>query len=36
MRSEDAFAHGLNERVPLSAIDGALVQWHALLTELAK
>ena len=36
MRSEDSFAHGLNERVPLSAIDGALVQWHVLLTELAK
>ncbi|MGE0582545.1 MAG: M20/M25/M40 family metallo-hydrolase [Steroidobacteraceae bacterium] len=36
MRSEDAFAHGLNERVPLAAIDGALVQWHTLLTELAK
>ncbi len=36
MRSEDSFAHGLNERVPLAAIDGALLQWHALLTELAK
>ncbi|MGD9599460.1 MAG: M20/M25/M40 family metallo-hydrolase [Steroidobacteraceae bacterium] len=36
MRSEDAYAHGLNERVPLAAIDGALVQWHTLLTELAK
>ena len=36
MRSEDSFAHGLNERVPLAAIDGALVQWHVLLTELAK
>jgi acetylornithine deacetylase/succinyl-diaminopimelate desuccinylase-like protein len=36
MRSEDAFAHGLNERVPLAAIDGALVQWHSLLTELAQ
>jgi acetylornithine deacetylase/succinyl-diaminopimelate desuccinylase-like protein len=36
MRSEDSFAHGLNERVPLAAIDGALLQWHVLLTELAK
>ena len=36
MRSEDSFAHGLNERVPLAAIDGALIQWRTLLTELAK
>lgn len=36
MRSEDSYAHGLNERVPIAAIDGALVQWHTLLTELAK
>lgn len=36
LRSEDSFAHGLNERVPLDGIDGALLQWHTLLTELAK
>lgn len=36
LRSEDSFAHGLNERVPLAGIDGALLQWHVLLTELAK
>ncbi|GMU69126.1 MAG: putative peptidase [Steroidobacteraceae bacterium] len=36
MRSEDEFAHGLDERVPLTAIDGALQQWQVLLTELAK
>jgi len=36
MKPSDAYAHGLNERIPLAAIDGALVQWHILLKELAK
>jgi carboxypeptidase PM20D1 len=34
MRSEDGFAHGLNERVPVAGISGALDQWHSVLTEL--
>lgn len=34
MRAEDGFAHGLNERVPVAGIPGALEQWHSVLTEL--
>lgn len=36
MKASDDFSHGLNERVPLDAIDGALLQWHSVLTDLAK
>lgn len=36
MHPKDNFAHGLNERVPLDSIDGALLQWHSLLTDLAR
>ena len=36
MRNEDAFAHGLNERVPVSATARGLAHWYVLLTELAK
>ncbi|GGE10525.1 peptidase M20 [Polymorphobacter glacialis] len=36
MREEDAFAHGLNERIPLAAIAPALRHWQVLITELAK
>ena len=32
----DDFAHGLNERVPVSAVARGLAHWHVLLTELAK
>ncbi len=35
MKPTDMFAHGLNERVPVATIDGALDHWHTLLTELA-
>jgi acetylornithine deacetylase/succinyl-diaminopimelate desuccinylase-like protein len=35
MRASDEFAHGLNERAPVAAIDGALDHWHVLITELA-
>lgn len=35
MRAEDEFAHGLNERAPVAAIDGALDHWHVVITELA-
>jgi len=36
MKPEDGFAHGLNERVPVEAIPGALQQWHEVITTLAK
>ncbi|HWR95583.1 MAG TPA: M20/M25/M40 family metallo-hydrolase [Arenimonas sp.] len=36
MRNEDAYAHGLNERVPVSATGRGLTHWHVLLKELAK
>ncbi|MGZ3375714.1 MAG: M20/M25/M40 family metallo-hydrolase [Phenylobacterium sp.] len=36
MKSSDDFAHGLNERVPLATIDGALFQWESILKDLAK
>ncbi|HEY5849789.1 MAG TPA: M20/M25/M40 family metallo-hydrolase [Lysobacter sp.] len=36
MRPTDDFAHGLNERVPVSALDGDLDHWHVLLTEIAR
>ena len=36
MKSSDDFAHGLNERAPVDAIDGALAHWEVLLKELAK
>ena len=30
------FIHGLNERAPLAAIDGALAHWESILRDLAK
>lgn len=36
VRPEDDYSHGLNERVPVSAIARGLKHWHVLLTELAK
>lgn len=36
MKDSDEFAHGLNERVPVSAIDGALAHWDTLLKTLAR
>lgn len=35
MKPSDMFAHGLNERVPVATVDGALDHWHVLLTTLA-
>lgn len=35
IRAEDAFAHGLNERVPEAAIAPALKHWEVLLRRLA-
>lgn len=36
MKDSDEFSHGLNERVPVSAIDGALAHWDSLLRSLAR
>ena len=36
MKASDDFAHGLNERVPVDTIDGALFQWESILKDLAK
>jgi acetylornithine deacetylase/succinyl-diaminopimelate desuccinylase-like protein len=36
MKSSDDFAHGLNERAPVDAIDGDLAHWESLLKDLAK
>jgi len=36
IRSEDSFAHGLNERIPVASIDGALVQWRSLVKDLSR
>lgn len=35
MRSEDVFAHGLNERIPTSAIAPAVMHWHIILRRMA-
>jgi acetylornithine deacetylase/succinyl-diaminopimelate desuccinylase-like protein len=36
MKASDDFAHGLNERAPVAAIDGDLLHWEGLLKDLAK
>jgi len=36
MKDSDEFSHGLNERAPISAIDGDLAHWDVLLRELAE
>ena len=36
MKASDDFSHGLNERAPVAAIDGALAHWESLLRDLAK
>ena len=35
MKPGDMFAHGLNERTPEAAVDGALDHWHTILKTLA-
>jgi acetylornithine deacetylase/succinyl-diaminopimelate desuccinylase-like protein len=35
MRPDDAFAHGLNERVPIDAFYGALDHWSIIIKNLA-
>jgi acetylornithine deacetylase/succinyl-diaminopimelate desuccinylase-like protein len=34
MSPRDNYAHGLDERVPVATIDGALLQWRSLLRDL--
>lgn len=36
MKDSDEFSHGLNERAPISAIDGDLAHYDSLLRDLAK
>lgn len=36
MRSEDSFAHGLNERLPLATLDPGVRQMESMLKSLAK
>jgi acetylornithine deacetylase/succinyl-diaminopimelate desuccinylase-like protein len=36
MKASDDFSHGLNERAPVAAIDGALAHWESVLHDLAK
>jgi acetylornithine deacetylase/succinyl-diaminopimelate desuccinylase-like protein len=36
MHPKDSYAHGLNERVPVATIDGAVLQWRSLLRDLAR
>jgi len=36
MKDSDEFSHGLNERAPISAIDGDLAHWDSILRDLAK
>ncbi|MEX2150941.1 MAG: M20/M25/M40 family metallo-hydrolase [Steroidobacteraceae bacterium] len=36
MHPNDSYAHGLNERVPVATIDGAVLQWRSLLRDLAR
>jgi acetylornithine deacetylase/succinyl-diaminopimelate desuccinylase-like protein len=36
IRPADDFAHGLNERVPLDAIDPAVAFWESLVRDLSR
>jgi acetylornithine deacetylase/succinyl-diaminopimelate desuccinylase-like protein len=36
MHPNDNFAHGLNERVPVATIDGAILQWRSMLRDLTR
>jgi acetylornithine deacetylase/succinyl-diaminopimelate desuccinylase-like protein len=36
IKPTDDFTHGLNERVPIAAIDVALIHWDSLLKDLAR
>jgi acetylornithine deacetylase/succinyl-diaminopimelate desuccinylase-like protein len=34
--ARDYFPHGLDERVPVASIDGAVLQWRSLIEELSR
>jgi acetylornithine deacetylase/succinyl-diaminopimelate desuccinylase-like protein len=36
MSARDNYAHGLNERVPVATLDGALLEWRSLLRDLSR
>ncbi len=36
MKKSDDFAHGLDERMPVAAIDGAVAHWESLVRELSR
>lgn len=36
MKASDEFAHGLNERIPVAAIEPAVTHWESLLKDLAR
>jgi carboxypeptidase PM20D1 len=36
IKASEDFSHGLNERVPVSAIKGALQYWSSILQDLAQ
>ncbi len=36
MHPKDNFSHGLNERVTIATIDGAVIQWRSMLRELTR
>jgi acetylornithine deacetylase/succinyl-diaminopimelate desuccinylase-like protein len=36
MHTRDSFSHGLNERIPVASIDGAVVQWRSLIRDLSR
>jgi acetylornithine deacetylase/succinyl-diaminopimelate desuccinylase-like protein len=36
MQPKDNFSHGLNERMPVATIDGAVIQWRSMLRELTR
>jgi acetylornithine deacetylase/succinyl-diaminopimelate desuccinylase-like protein len=36
MKASDGYAHGLNERVPVDSIPGALDHWYVLIKELSE
>jgi acetylornithine deacetylase/succinyl-diaminopimelate desuccinylase-like protein len=36
MHTKDSFSHGLNERIPVASIDGAVIQWRSLVRDLSR
>jgi acetylornithine deacetylase/succinyl-diaminopimelate desuccinylase-like protein len=36
MHPKDSYAHGLNERIPVATIDGAVVQWRSMIRDLSR